>query len=158
MNQNLRIVRASTDHLDPLAPLLDAYRRFYEQPGDLERARAFLRERLTKGESVVFLAFCGEAPVGFTQLYPSFSSVSLLPIWILNDLYVDPQWRGKRTGERLLEEASGFARASGAKSIQLETATDNLSAQRLYERYGYRRNTGFYAYSWLIAPKNEESA
>ena len=148
MTERVRIVRASLDHLDALVPLFDGYRRFYGKPGDAKRARAFLGERLASGESVIFLALAGDAPVGFTQLYPSFSSVSLLPLWILNDLYVDPVRRGERIGERLLEAASNLARERGAKSVQLETAADNLSAQRLYERYGYKRDNGSFYYYW----------
>ena len=86
---DVRIVRAERDDLDDLVPLFDGYRQFYGQRSDLAAARAFLRERIERDESVIYLAYTepGEA-AGFTQLYPSFSSVSLKPLWILNDLYV----------------------------------------------------------------------
>lgn len=158
MADKLRVVRGSCEHLDALVPLFDDYRQFYDQKGDLEGARTFLEERLSLNESVVFMALHGDTPVGFTQLFPSFSSVSMQRLWILNDLYVRPAWRGRRVGERLLEAASELARASGAKGVQLETAIDNVSAQRLYERYGYKRDTEFHHYAWTTPASGGGSA
>ena len=140
---SLEVITASVDHLPELAPLFDAYRVFYGQPSDLEAARAYLHERFTLGESVVFIAMLEAGSetraVGFTQLYPMFSSVSLRRIWILNDLYIETDVRGQRIGERLIERAVQLAQESGAKGIQLETAHVNISAQRLYERLGFGR-------------------
>jgi ribosomal protein S18 acetylase RimI-like enzyme len=140
---NLEVVTASFDHLSKLAPLFDAYRVFYGQPSDVEAARAFLHERFTLGESIVFIANLktdsGTRAVGFTQLYPMFSSVSLRRMWILNDLYVEADVRGQRIGERLIGRAVQLAKESGAKGIQLETAHTNTSGQKLYERLGFER-------------------
>jgi ribosomal protein S18 acetylase RimI-like enzyme len=139
----MKIITASFDHLPELAPLFDAYRVFYGQPSDVEAARDFLHERFTLGESIVFMAMLetdsGTQAVGFTQLYPMFSSVSLKRIWILNDLYVEADVRGQRIGERLIERAVQLAKESGAKGIQLETAHTNTSGQKLYERLGFER-------------------
>ena len=83
---DLEVVRASREHVDLAAPLFDAYRRFYGQPADLAGAREFLERRLTRGESALFLALAqGDRPAGFAQLYPTFSSVSMMRSWILND-------------------------------------------------------------------------
>ena len=99
----------------------------------------FLTERLERGESVVFLAFDAEKPVGFTQLYPIFSSVGMRRSWLLNDLYVEVGARKKGVGERLLEEAKAWARKTGASWMMLETAADNHPAQALYEKNGWER-------------------
>lgn len=141
-------VRQATVHdLDTLAPLFDAYRQFYEQPGDLERARAFLRERFEHRESVILLAFdAGGAALGFTQLYPLFSSVRCVRIYLLNDLFVAQHARKHGVGARLLEAAADFARANGCASLSLSTAVDNAPAQRLYESLGWKRDTGFFEY------------
>jgi ribosomal protein S18 acetylase RimI-like enzyme len=136
---SIEVVTASFDHLPELAKLFDAYRVFYGQPSDVEAARAFLHERFTLGESIVFMAMLEDRAVGFTQLYPMFSSVSLRRMWILNDLYVEADVRGQRVGERLIERAVQLAKESGAKGIQLETAHTNTSGQRLYERLGFQR-------------------
>lgn len=136
---NLEIRTANLEHLEDLAPLFDAYRVFYKEVSDLERARNFLLERIQKSDSVIYLAYDGIKPLGFTQLYPSFSSVSTNRLWILNDLYVIPEARGLRVGERLIERAFQLARDTNARGVQLETAHTNLSGQKLYERLGFER-------------------
>ena len=135
----MTIITATLDHLEQLAPLFDAYRVFYQQDSDLEAATVFLRERFLLRENVIFLALEGQTALGFTQLYPSFSSVSLKRLWILNDLFVIPEARGQRVGEALIGAAVELATQSGAVGVQLETAHSNLSGQKLYERLGFQR-------------------
>jgi len=144
---SLSISQATEDDVQSVAILFDQYRVFYEQKSDVSLAQEFVRERMKNNESVIFLAQdeCGGA-VGFTQLYPSFSSVSARRTWVLNDLYVTSSARGSGVGRNLLERAESFSRAAGAKGIGLQTATNNLSAQRLYERLGYQKNTDFFSY------------
>ncbi len=141
------VFRAELSDLETLVPLFDAYRVFYAQPSDRGAAREFLAARLSAGESVVFLAFLGGEAVGFTQLYGSFSSVSLRRLWILNDLFVTPEARRKAVAGALLERAQQHARETGAKGLTLQTATDNHSAQALYEAHGWERDTGFLTYT-----------
>jgi ribosomal protein S18 acetylase RimI-like enzyme len=133
------IKTVTLEHLELVAPLFDAYRVFYQEVSDLERARNFLLERIQNSESVIYLAFDGQKPLGFTQLYPSFSSASTQKIWILNDLYVISEARGLRVGEHLIERAMQLARDTNAKGVMLETAHTNLSGQKLYERMGFER-------------------
>jgi GNAT superfamily N-acetyltransferase len=144
------ITRAALDHLDILTPLFDGYRQFYQQPSDLAGARQFLSERLSKNESVIFLALDGDTGLGFTQLYPSFSSVSMKRLWILNDLFVAPEARKRGVGEALMERARQFAIETGAKGLMLETAIDNYTAQRLYERMGWQRENDSYVYNLRV--------
>ncbi len=147
MIQTPRITTATLDTLEDLIPLFDAYRVFYGQPSDLDAARAFLLERFLLRESVVFMAYQGEAAVGFTQLYPLFSSTSMRRIWLLNDLYVAPEMRGQRVGQALIERSLEHARLSGAARVELATAHTNLSGQKLYERMEFeRRDTVFRSY------------
>ncbi len=149
------VIQAGVRHLDLIAPLFDAYRVFYKQSSDIARAREFLRARIEHGESVIFVAVdqegLGAKAHGFTQLYPTFSSVSTQPTWILNDLYVDKEARRKGVGEALMNRARELALATGAKGLGLSTAVDNLTAQALYESLGYKRDTAFYHY-FLAAP------
>ena len=135
----VKIITATLDQLEQLAPLFNAYRVFYQQASDLEAATVFLCERFLLRENVIYMALEGQTVLGFTQLYPSFSSVSLKRLWILNDLYVIPEARGLRVGEALIGAAVELARSSGAIGVQLETAHSNLSGQKLYERLGFQR-------------------
>ena len=129
-----------------VAPLFDAYRQFYGRDGDLGAATAFLRDRFAHGESVVFLALERAEPVGFTQLYPSFSSVSLARVFILNDLFVVPSHRRSGVGSALLQAATDHARALGAVRVSLNTDVANATAQATYEARGWKRDREYFAY------------
>ena len=137
---------------DAIAPLFDAYRQFYEQPADLEMATAFIRERLQKNESIILVALTeNHRMLGFCQLYPSFCSVEARSIYVLYDLYVQPQTRRSGAGRLLLRSAERHAEKTGATRMDLTTAKTNLSAQRLYESCGWRRDEVFHDYSRRIA-------
>jgi len=145
------VKRAGPGDLDAVAPLFDAYRQFYGQRSDLAAARAFLAERLARGESVIFVAVASEGEaLGFAQLYPSFSSVSLRRLWILNDLFVGPGVRRGGVGRRLLERAREWAIETEAKGLILATAVTNTAAQALYESCGWRRDDEFQHYHLLV--------
>jgi ribosomal protein S18 acetylase RimI-like enzyme len=137
--------RAASSDAEILVPLFGAYREFYRQTRDPTRERAFLAERLERDESVVFLAEARGVPLGFTQLYPLFSSISMRRIWVLNDLYVVPAARKGGIGAQLLTRATEFARETEADYLVLETANDN-PAQRLYEAQGWTRDVEFLHY------------
>jgi ribosomal protein S18 acetylase RimI-like enzyme len=154
-----QIVRATRDQLEQVAPLFDAYRTFYGYPSDLPLARAFLRDRLERNESVIFLALSSQPDseaFGFTQLYPSFSSGNARRIWILNDLFVAPTVRRSGVGRALMDAARVFATADGAAYLELQTATDNFNAQRLYESVGYVRDTHYYTYTLQLDPHDPQ--
>ena len=119
---------------------------FYEQASDLEGVKGYIKERLENEDAVIFVVKNNEKYLGFTQLFPTFSTVSMQNTWILNDLFVNLDARKQGIGEMLLHKAKAYAIKSGAKSMSLRTATDNLSAQRLYEKYGYERDLKFYRY------------
>ncbi len=142
----IQIIEAEAPQVDVVARLFDAYRVFYRQPSDMAAARRFMAERFDRGDSVVFLALADEAPAGFAQLYPSLSSVAMRPIWILNDLFVAPEFRGRGVGRRLMDRCRELATASGAVRVELTTERTNTTAQALYESVGYVRDDVFYKY------------
>src|SRR5579862_4224420 len=139
--QSIVIRQATTLDLDILVPLFDAYRQFYRQSSDVERARHFLRERLELNQSVILLAFDGATSIGFTQLYPSFSSRAMARIFILNDLFVAPEFRRRGVGAALLTAAADYGRSNGALRLVLSTEIANTTAQMLYEKMGWKRDT-----------------
>ena len=143
----IRTLRANAEHLEAVAQLFDAYRGFYEQPSNMEQSRAFIAERMAGNESAIFLAQDEHAEaVGFVQLYPVFSSIDAHRTWLLSDLFTTPAARGRGVGRLLMNTARDFALKTGAKGLVLETATDNFTAQALYESLGYVRDTGYYTY------------
>ncbi len=145
-SSNVRIRQATASDVGDVAPLFALYREFYGKPHDEAAAAAFLHARLTAGESVVLLAELDARLVGFTQLYPGFSSVSAAPAWTLNDLYVLQAARGSGVATALMEHAETLARQAGAVHLALATARSNHLAQRLYERQGYLVQDGYLHY------------
>jgi ribosomal protein S18 acetylase RimI-like enzyme len=146
----IAIRQATLKDLDRVAPLFDEYRQFYRQRSDAAAARAYLHERFSHSESIIFIASRDSGAIGFTQLYPSFSSISLARIYVLSDLFVVSNARKQGAGRLLLEAAAEFGRAAGAHQLTLETASDNLAAQGLYEGCGWLRDTEFYVYQLTL--------
>ena len=88
--------------------------------------------------------------LGFTQLYPAFSSVRMRRSWVLNDLFVAPDARGKGVARALMDRARQFAADNGIASLSLATAIDNHPAQALYESLGWVRDEKFYHYDLVV--------
>lgn len=139
--------QATIADLDALAPLFDGYRQFYGQASDLAGSRAFLLSKFKHHESVIFICKDSEKAIGFTQLYPTFSSVSMKRVYILNDLFVNNDGRGKGAGKALLNAAIEYAKKVGALRLQLVTGTSNTHAQALYESSGWKRDSQYYMYN-----------
>lgn len=154
----MQIIRIAQNQLDMVVDLFDKYRVFYKQHSNATKARGFLEARLVNNESVIFVAVDDQTalPIGFTQLYPKYSSARLSKNWILNDLFVDIAFRNQGVGQQLISAAMLFARKQNATFIDISTAADNFSAQSLYEKIGFERQShdlAFYEYRIMINPK-----
>jgi GNAT superfamily N-acetyltransferase len=144
--QSVSVRQAVLSDIEEIVPLFDGYRQFYCQPSDEAAVRGFLRKRLEQRDSVLFIAEVEGRAVGFTQLYPMFSSVSMARTFVLNDLFVLPEARKSGVGRSLLGAATLFAREAGAIRLSLSTAITNKAGQSLYEGAGWRRDEAFYVY------------
>jgi len=146
------IIRYATiDDLEDLVPLFDGLRQFYEQPSDLALAREFLSERFRHQESVVLVAEDSSGRlVGFTQLYPSFSSIRANRIFVLNDLFVAPDARRQGVAQALLKKTAQVGQSLGAVRLSLSTARTNEQAQSLYESQGWKRDDVFLSYTLAL--------
>jgi len=148
------VVRQATiADLDSLVPLFDAYRQFYRKPSDPVLARRFLVERFQHNESIIFIATNSEgSAVGFTQLFPSFSSVSAGRVFILNDLFVSVENRRQGVAASLLRAAKDFGQRIGVVRLTLSTEVTNSEAQALYESLGWLKQTAFHVYNQPLQP------
>ncbi|WP_299467276.1 GNAT family N-acetyltransferase [uncultured Gimesia sp.] len=142
---NITVRQAVLSDLEALVLLFDSYRQFYGRTSDLAEVRDFLSARFNHGESVMFIAHNSHTPVGFTQLYPSFSSVSLARTFILNDLFVSADARRKGVGSLLLSAAVDYAKALNAVRLTLSTEITNKTAQALYHSTGWERDEQFFS-------------
>jgi len=145
----ITIKYATLEDLEILVPLFDAYRQFYKQTADLTLARNFLKDRIQHQESEIFIALDENGNgAGFVQLYPSFSSVSAKKIWILNDLYVESQYRKQGIARKLINRVKELAAATQAGFVVLETEKNNTDAQRLYQNTGFKQVESFFTYEF----------
>lgn len=151
MPQLKQIRVAVQDDLFALTQLFNSYRCFYQQANDPKAAQRFIAERLAQADSIIFIAeSSAQELMGFTQLYPTFSSISMKRAWILNDLYIDAAYRQAGVAHHLLQTAIDFARESNAAWVSLQTAFDNTHAQALYEKIGFKRDAKFLSYVYEL--------
>lgn len=143
---SLVIRKAERKDIPAIALLFDQYRVFYKQASDIPAALTFLYERFDNNESCLILAELGGTVIGFTQLYPIFSSVGMKRAWLLNDLFVTENARGAGAADALLQAAKEKGIATASRWLLLQTATDNYRAQKVYERNGWNRDENYYSY------------
>ncbi len=144
------IRKADMRDIKEVAVLFDQYRIFYKQDTDIGAAQKFLAERMQQNESVIFVAILDHIMVGFTQLYPIFSSVSMKRAWLLNDLFVAPEARGSGAADSLLKAAQQMGADTSSRWMVLQTATTNHRAQKVYERNGWKKDHEYFSYYYRI--------
>ena len=146
----MRIIRINNTQGNFVFELFDKYRTFYKQGSNIQLAKSYIQARLDNNESIIFAALNEHSiPIGFTQLYPNYSSVRAIKNWTLNDLYVEKEYRKLGVGKELIMAALNFARENNAKFVELSTAVDNYTAQSLYEQIGFEKqnpDAEFYTY------------
>ena len=146
-----KIVQAKIKHQDEISRLFNLYRIFYKEEDDPEGTHQFIKERLENGDSTIFVSINDDESLnGFVQLYPSFCSVSMIPILILYD-FLSTQKKGSGIGRDLMNKARDYARENGFKRLELSTAKDNVIGQSLYESLGYEVDNEFLQYSLEVS-------
>ncbi|OCX62482.1 GNAT family N-acetyltransferase [Lysinibacillus sp. AR18-8] len=143
----MKICMVTQQTMGDVVPLFNAYREFYGQSSDLQQAEQFIQERVMGAESIIFLAYLEEEPVGFAQLFPVFSSVAMKRAFLLNDLFVAKQARKQGVAQALMEQCYIYCQQEDARYMMLETARDNVQAQKLYEKMGMTIDETVYYYS-----------
>lgn len=146
----ISIHQATVNDLEVMEKLFTGYLAFYQRKHEAAAIRSFLKERIANKQSVIFIAYSDDKPVGFTQLYPAFASLSLKPSWILNDLFVMPDSRGLGIANALMTKVKELALETRACEIFLQTARTNHQAQALYEKLQYQRDDEFLVYTLSI--------
>lgn len=145
----MRIIKATLEHLDLLTPMFVKYREFYGQLPYPDSSRNFLEKRLKRDESVIYLALPDDDDtklLGFCQLYPSYSSLSLKRVWILNDIYVAEDSRRMLVADHLMREAKKMAKDTNAVRMRVSTSIENAVAHKTYESMGFREDNEFKSY------------
>lgn len=145
----MKIVQTDISQIDQLVELFDAYRLWYRKESDKKNAKDFLLQRIKNGESIIYACENeGGKLVGFTQLYPIFSSVRMKRMWLLNDLFVDPNFRGQDISKMLINQAQDLCRNTNACGILLETEKTNDIGNNLYPATGFELEENNF-YFWI---------
>jgi GNAT superfamily N-acetyltransferase len=145
------IRKAKIDDLKQLSELFDKYRVFYEKDSNVNAAEIFLHERIHNNESEIFVDETDEKILtGFVQLYPIFSSTRMKKLWLLNDLFVLPEYRSKGISIQLIDKAKTLASDTNAVGVILETAKSNSIGNSLYLKTGFSIDDEHNYYSWDV--------
>ena len=138
----MQVLQAYTRHLSLIVGLFDEYRQHHAQPPNPEGSRVFLAERLECRDSTIFFASEGsgsfQRALGFTQLYPSYSSVWMKRVWILSDLFVLPDFRRRGVAKALHDRARQLALETRASGLVFSGPLDNDAVRHFTEALGYR--------------------
>ncbi|MDR6919194.1 GNAT family N-acetyltransferase [Chryseobacterium sp. 2987] len=146
--------KATLEDLEQLSALFDQYRIFYHKESDIPAAENFLKERIQNEDSEIFVVVDNGILTGFVQLYPIFSSTRMQRYWLLNDLYVNENHRGKGYSKELIEVAKDLCRSSNACGMLLETGKSNDVGNRLYPSCGFERYDSVNFYEWTNTMRN----
>ena len=145
----MKVREAKLSDLKNLSFLFNSYRMFYGKKFDLEVAEEFLRSRIEKKDSKIFVCDFNNELSGFVQLYPLFSSTRVSKYWLLNDLYVDVNKRGKGFSKLLIERSKELVIESKACGMMLETEKSNDIGNKLYPSTGFKKNELSNFYEWI---------
>lgn len=96
-------------------------------------ANAFRHELSQNKNARYVVAREGDEVVGYAGLWLMVDEAHITTFAVL------PERRRRRIGERMLQRLFEIADAMGAEWLTLEVRVSNLAAQRLYEKYGFRR-------------------
>ena len=146
----VEIIKADKKHIKEVSILFDHYRQFYKYKKNLNKAHSYITERISNNESTIFISLYHKKIVGFVQLYETFDSLNLNKKLVLYDLYVLKKYRKLGIGRKLMNESRDFAINNNFKKIELSTAIDNYSAQKLYESLDYIRDNEYYGYDLKV--------
>jgi GNAT superfamily N-acetyltransferase len=140
--EGVEVRPAHTDEIEEMLPLIRAYCEFYETEPDDEGLRSMFETLINEpSEGAVFIARDGGKAVGFATLDWKWSSLKAARIGYLEDLFVDPEARGRGIADALIEVCAARCRELGMPAMEWLTAPDNHRAQKVYDRTGAESGT-----------------
>tara|TARA_Y100001980_G_C14539806_1_gene317352 strand:+ start:857 stop:1300 length:444 start_codon:yes stop_codon:yes gene_type:complete len=145
----MKVREAKLTDIKNLSVLFNSYRMFYGKKSDLNVAKKFLKSRIEKKDSKIFVCDFNNELLGFVQLYPIFSSTRVSKYWLLNDLYVDEKRRGKGYSKLLINKSKELVIESKACGMMLETEKSNDIGNKLYPSTGFKKNKLCNFYEWV---------
>jgi Predicted acetyltransferase len=140
--EGVEIRPAREEELEELLPLMRAYCDFYESTPTDEGVLAMARKLITDpSQGTVFIAREDGRAIGFATLDWKWSMLKGARIGYLEDLFVDPEARGRGTADALIRVCADRCRELGMPALEWLTAPDNHRAQKVYKRTGAESDT-----------------
>jgi ribosomal protein S18 acetylase RimI-like enzyme len=137
--ENFNIRPVENKDISQLVKLMTQYIvDFYERPKPGEEALEGLVQHLIKNPEIglQFVAEKDGKLLGFATLYFSFSTLQVKRTAILNDLFVSPDARRHKIGEKLFQKCLSYIKENDIAYMTWETAKDNHVAQSFYNKMG----------------------
>jgi GNAT superfamily N-acetyltransferase len=118
-------IRLATEiDIESLTLLFNQYRQSLGQASQLAKCRQFISNRLSESDTMIFIASDDSQPLGFLQLYPSYSSLLLTPVWYFDDVYVIEAYRGEGIAKQLIEKAKSLANSTEVMIVKRTLMTN----------------------------------
>lgn len=141
----MEIRPATHDEIEAIVPLMLAYCDFYEvEHPDEDGLRQMAGSLIDAPDDQGFLLVAASEDagvVGFSACGWKWSSLRGARIVVLEDLFVDPDFRGRGLADDLIKESAAIAKRHGAPVLAWYTQPKNMRAQAVYNRVGATSET-----------------
>ncbi len=142
-NQNQPTARISFRTATPAdaALLASLVGKYYEFDGiryvtdEVESGLSILLTDPSLGQA--WLVLSGSQPAGYVIFTHGFDIEFGGRLALITDLYLEPDYRGRGIGRRVLEQVEVHCRSNGLRGLELQVETNNAEARALYARFGF---------------------
>jgi ribosomal protein S18 acetylase RimI-like enzyme len=149
--QSETIRMATPSDIDMLIPLMRGYYRDDGLDFDEQSARMAMLRLLSEPQwGFVLLAEIEQVAVGYIVLCQSFSLEFGGNDGYLDELFVDPDFRGRGVAQRLVDALEVQALERGLVAVHLEVDRDNEVAQQLYAARDYDKRDRYFVMSQIL--------
>ncbi len=148
MRPTFRIEPATEADLAVLLRLIKGLADYERLAGEVIATEQRLRDTLFGPHrfAEAAIGFSGTEPVGFAVFFHNFSTFLAAPGLYLEDIFVEPHWRGHGFGRKLLEHVARVAVERGCGRLEWSVLDWNEPAIGFYERLGARPMDGWTTY------------
>jgi GNAT superfamily N-acetyltransferase len=140
MTVTVRLTSAAHPLFGQAADLFDEYRQHYGANPAPEAVAGWMRDQVVRDRMRIYLSGRPGRPdsaAGICSVAVAPAALTLRTVWLIRDLYVDPDARGQGVAQALLAHVADDARAEGAHRLSLQTEATNTRALHLYAKAGF---------------------
>jgi GNAT superfamily N-acetyltransferase len=137
-DDRLRIVAATAGDAAVVLRMIEGLAEYERLSDRVAATEETIRQQLfgPKPAAEVCLAYLGDEPVGFAVFFGSFSTFACKPGIYVEDLFVEPKWRGRGFGRQLLGYVAKIGVARGCDRMNWVVLPWNEPAIEFYRRLG----------------------